>query len=274
MNHKRVMAIHDISGYGRCSLTVALPVITAMGVQCCALPAAYLSTHTAFEGFTFHDMTDELRPALVHWKKLGFSFDAIYSGFLGSAEQMAIVKEAKELFPEAVLIVDPVMGDNGVTYKTYTPDMCKNMAKLAMEADVLLPNLTEASIILERSYDDVPKTKETALEWVEKLSWEGRHSVVLKGISLSEGMVGVCWYDAQTKANGFIQLPFYGQGYHGTGDLFGSVFVGSLMNGASIEKAAYRAAEFVGHCADASFKEGMPTHEGVRFEAHMAKLIK
>lgn len=268
---RRVAAIHDISGYGRCSLTVALPVLSAMGAQCCALPAAYLSTHTGFTGFTFLDMTAQMMPALEHWKSMELHFDAIYSGFLGSAEQMDIVKRAKEFFPDAMLVVDPVMGDHGVPYKTYTPEMCENMAGLAACADLLVPNMTEASLILKRPYESAPQTEADAYEWMDALSG-GRSSVVLTGLSLKEGQIGLGWFDASSGTRGVIQHPMIGQEYHGTGDLFASVMVGALLQGAPLPKAADRAALFIGDCARLSWEEGTNRNEGVRFESLLGKL--
>lgn len=268
---RRVAAIHDISGYGRCSLTVALPVLTAMGAQCCVLPAAYLSTHTGFEGFTFLDMTPQMTPALDHWKALDLQIDAIYSGFLGSAEQMDIVKRAKTLFPEALLVVDPVMGDHGVPYKTYTPEMCENMANLAACADLVVPNMTEAALILKRPYSSAPTTEPGAYEWMEALSGPTR-SVVLTGLSLEKGSIGLAWLDAANGTRGVIQHPFIGEEYHGTGDLFASVMVGALLQGAPLPTAADRAARFIGDCARLSFSEGTGRNQGVRFEALLGQL--
>jgi pyridoxine kinase len=267
---KKVIAIHDISGYGKCSLTVALPALSAMGVQCCPIPAAYLSTSTQYDGFTFHDMTDVILPALEHWKALGLSFAAVYSGFLGSREQMALVARAGELFPEALLAVDPVMGDDGRTYKTYTPDMCEAMTRLALSADVMFPNLTEASLILGRPYASAPKDPESAREWLLALSGGGARAVILTGLCVAEGEIGDGWQD-QTGA-GTAQLPFYGHAYHGTGDLFASVAVGCLSRGEPLERAAAAAARFVGLCAKRSYEAGDPPNGGVRFEELLGEL--
>ncbi len=269
---RRVIAIHDMSGYGRCSLTVVLPVLSAMGVQACPLPAAYFSTHTGFDGFTFLDMTGQMLPALRHWADMGLAFDAIYSGFLGSAEQMDIVRTAKKLFPGALLAVDPVMGDHGKTYKTYTPEMCANMAGLAEEADLITPNLTEAAILLGRRFDAAPTTEAAALEWLDALSQGGRRSVVLTGLALTQGKIGPGFFDAETGRSGLIQLPFVGQEYHGTGDLYTSVFLGALLGGVPFEQAARKAAQFVSDCAALSWSEGTSANDGVRFEALLKTL--
>ena len=155
----RVAAVQDISGFGRCSMTVALPVLSAMGAQCCPLPTAFLSTHTGgFEGFTFLDMTDEMPKVADHWASLGLTFQAIYSGFLGSARQIGIVEDFIRRFrrPDTVVVIDPVMGDYGRVYQTYTAAMCDGMARLAELADVITPNLTEAALLLGQPYDALP----------------------------------------------------------------------------------------------------------------------
>ena len=160
---KRVAAIHDISGVGKCSLTVALPIISAAGVECSVMPTAVLSTHTGgFEGFTFRDLTDDLRPIAEHWKKENICFDALYSGYLGSLGQIDIVRDIFEMFrtPETWIMVDPVMADNGRLYSLFTLDHVKGMAKLCGRADVIIPNRTEAAFMLEREYRDGPMREE------------------------------------------------------------------------------------------------------------------
>ena len=155
----RVAAIHDMSGFGRCSLTVAIPILSAMGVQCCPLPTAFLSTHTGgFEGFTFLDMTDEMSKVADHWASLGLTFQAVYSGFLGSERQIGVVEDFIRRFrgPDTVVVVDPVMGDYGRVYQTYTAAMCSGMARLAELADVITPNLTEAALLLGQPYETLP----------------------------------------------------------------------------------------------------------------------
>ena len=154
----RAAVIHDLSGFGRCSLTEVIPILSVMGVQCCPLPTAFLSTHTGgFTGFTFLDMTEELPKAAAHWKSLDLKFQAIYSGFLGSERQIGIVADFIRQFrgPDTLVVVDPVMGDDGKPYQTYTPAMCAGMERLAELADVITPNLTEAAFLLGRDYEDL-----------------------------------------------------------------------------------------------------------------------
>ena len=269
----RVAAIHDISGYGRCSTTVALPVLSVMGAQCCVLPGAYLSNHTGFPQFTFVDMTEHMRPALEHWKMLNLQFDAVYSGFLGSAEQIDIVRECIRDFrgEHTLAMVDPVMGDHGKTYSTYTPEMCRKMGELTEDADLITPNLTEAALLLGESYADAPRDEKTAREWLKRLSGDGKRAVVLTGYSTSEKQIGAAFTDRAGNV-GLIELPFIGYSYHGTGDLFSSVLLGSLLRGASLPDAVETAARFVGVCAGVTYEEGTPAREGVRFEALLGRL--
>ena len=189
----RVAAIHDMSGFGRCSLTVAIPILSAMGLQCCPLPTAFLSTHTGgFEGFTFLDMTDEMPKVARHWKSLDLEFQAIYSGFLGSERQIGMVADFIRDFrsPETIVVIDPVMGDHGKVYQTYTPAMCEGTARLAMQADVITPNLTEAALLLDMPYEALPSGEAGCREIVERLSLEGQRSVVLTGASCEPDLTG------------------------------------------------------------------------------------
>ncbi len=270
----RVAAIHDLSGYGRCSLSVVYPVLSVMGIQCCSLPTAYLSTHTGFEGFTFLDMTAEMRPAIKHWLQRELAFDAVYSGFLGSVEQIDIVCEAIDKFkrPGMLSIVDPVMGDHGVPYRTYTPEMCTRMSVLAGAADILTPNLTEAAILLGQRYEDRPNDETGTMQWVEALSKNGKRSIVLTGITTREGQIGAAYYDATNNTADIHFESFVGQEYHGTGDLYTSVLLGSLLHGLPLAGAVRAASVFVRDCASLTWEEGTPMQEGVRFEALLWKL--
>ena len=197
----RVAAIHDMSGFGRCSLTVAIPILSAMGVQCCPLPTAFLSTHTGgFEGFTFLDMTDEMSKVADHWASLGLTFQAVYSGFLGSERQIGVVENFICRFrgPDTVVVVDPVMGDYGRVYQTYTAAMCSGMARLAELADVITPNLTEAALLLGPAPGEMLPAVAAGSKITERLSLGGRRSEVLTGASLAPGRTGAVCFDART----------------------------------------------------------------------------
>jgi pyridoxine kinase len=267
-----VAAIHDLSGFGRCSLTVAIPILSAMGVQCCPLPTAFLSTHTGgFQGFTFLDMTDEMPKVAAHWKSLGLHFQAIYSGFLGSERQIGLVADFIREFRQAdtVVVVDPVMGDNGRPYQTYTPAMCAGMARLAELADVITPNLTEASFLLGRDYQDLPVAGSDESRWrqvARELSLGGRRSVVLTGVSLTPDKTGAMCFDAATGQLEAVQTDFIAHPLHGTGDVFSSVLTGALVKGAPLVDSARQAAEFVRACAVRTVAQDLPLREGVDFE--------
>ena len=269
MTTPRVAAIHDMSGFGRCSLTVAIPILSAMGVQCCPLPTAFLSTHTGgFEGFTFLDMTDEMPKVADHWARLGLAFQAIYSGFLGSERQIGIVADFIRRFrrQDTVVVIDPVMGDHGRVYQTYTPAMCRAMKGLAEAADVIVPNATEAALLLDAPYESLSPTRDGFRRTVEALSSQGRRSVVLTGVSLSEGQTGAACFDRKAGDTSFVQVPFVARSFHGTGDLFASVLTGALVQGASLHDAAEQAAEFVRRCAAHTAPQDLPPREGIDFE--------
>jgi len=270
MTTPRVAAIHDLSGFGRCSLTTAIPILSAMGVQCCPLPTAFLSTHTGgFTGFTFLDMTEEMPRVAAHWKSLDLRFQAIYSGFLGSERQIGIVEAFIRDFRggDTVVVVDPVMGDHGRVYQTYTPAMCRGMARLAGCADVITPNLTEAAFLLDCPAEELLAAGEEELRrTTERLSMDGRRSVVLTGVSLTPGKTGALCLDASAGTVEAVQTDFVAHEFHGTGDVFASVLTGALVRGADLAEAARRAADFVRACAVRTAQENLPMREGVDFE--------
>lgn len=195
MSTPRIAAIHDLSCFGRCSLTIALPVLSAIGCQCCPLPTALLSAHTGFSGNTFLDLTAEMGRIAEHWAAMDLQFDAIYSGFLGSADQVDTVARFFDTFKKSdtAVIVDPVMGDHGTAYRTCTPELCRGMRVLAENSDVITPNLTEAALLLDRPYEEIQRTD--AYEVVRRLSVGGRRSVVLTGYSSEPGQTGALCFD-------------------------------------------------------------------------------
>ena len=272
----RVAAIHDLSGFGRCSLTIVMPVLSAMGVQCCPLPTALLSTHTGgFQGNTFLDLTDQIEPVMEHWKGENVSFDAVYTGFMGSQEQIALTGAFIRNFkcPECSVVVDPVMGDHGRAYRTYTPEMCRKMAELAELADIITPNRTEAALLLDVDYDALRLDREEdCRRWCEALSLEGRRSVVLTGVSLAADTVGAVCFDRDTGRMGFAAAPLVDGEFHGTGDLFASVLTGAIVQSRTLAEAAQLAAEFTSQCARRTREEGTPRREGVDFEPLLWRL--
>ena len=273
----RVAAIHDMSGFGRCSLTVAIPVLSAMGLQCCPVPTAFLSTHTGeFEGFTFLDMTDEMPAIAAHWNTLDLHFQSIYSGFLGSERQIHIVEDFIRTFhrKDTIVVVDPVMGDHGEVYKTYTPAMCAGMAHLAAQADVITPNLTEAALLLNVPYHTLSADEAGCRAIVERLSLDGRRSVVLTGASASPELTGAMYFDAKSGSSAMIQTSRVPGRFFGTGDVFASVLTGALVRGDSLDDATRQAVDFIRLCAERTVEQNLPLREGVDFEPLLKHLIR
>ncbi len=266
---KQIIAVHDLSGFGKCSLGVVMPTLAAMGVRACALPTAYLSAHTAFppcEHAVFLDLTAQMEATLAHWDELHARFDGFYSGFLGAPEQMELLERClsarrKDGF---LAMVDPVMGDGGKPYRTYTPQLCDKMAELSTYADVITPNLTEAAILLGEDYDPAPNRKKAA-DWLHRLSLEGRRSVILTGLSLTSGTLGAGCFDRTTGAVDFAQAPLAHGVFSGTGDLFASVAFGKLLAGEALP-AAQAAVSFVSLAANATLDRGGDPVEGADFE--------
>lgn len=272
MSTPRIAAIHDLSCFGRCSLTIALPVLSAMGCQCCPLPTALLSAHTGFPGNTFLDLTVEMGRIADHWAAMDLQFDAIYSGFLGSADQVDTVARFFDTFKKSgtAVIVDPVMGDHGTAYRTCTPDLCRGMRVLAENSDVITPNLTEAALLLDRPYEEIRQAD--AYEVVRRLSLGGRRSVVLTGYSSEPGQTGVLCFDRDSGESKAVQTPREPQDFSGTGDLFASVLAGGVARGVPLFQAAQAAADFVRDCIARTLAEGLTEQDGVDFEPLLGQL--
>ena len=272
MSTPRIAAIHDLSCFGRCSLTIALPVLSAMGCQCCPLPTALLSAHTGFSGNTFLDLTVEMGRIADHWAAMDLQFDAIYSGFLGSADQVDTVARFFDTFKKSdtAVIVDPVMGDHGTAYRTCTPELCRGMRVLAENSDVITPNLTEAALLLDRPYEEIRQAD--AYEVVRRLSLGGRRSVVLTGYSSEPGQTGTLCFDRDSGESKAVQTPREPQDFSGTGDLFASVLAGGVARGVPLFQAAQAAADFVRDCIARTLAEGLTEQDGVDFEPLLGQL--
>lgn len=272
MSTPRIAAIHDLSCFGRCSLTIALPVLSAMGCQCCPLPTALLSAHTGFPGSTFLDLTAEMGRIADHWAAMDLQFDAIYSGFLGSADQVDTVARFFDTFKKSdtAVIVDPVMGDHGTAYRTCTPELCRGMRVLAENSDVITPNLTEAALLLDRPYEEIRQAD--AYEVVRRLSLGGRRSVVLTGYSSEPGQTGTLCFDRDSGESKAVQTPREPQDFSGTGDLFASVLAGGVAKGVPLFQAAQAAADFVRDCIARTLAEGLTEQDGVDFEPLLGQL--
>ncbi len=273
---KRVVSIQDISCLGKCSLTVALPIISAMGVETCVVPTAVLSTHTGgFSGFTFHDLTQEVAPIAAHWKKEGITFDAIYTGYLGSFEQIELVGQFFDQFggKDTLVYVDPAMADNGVLYTGFTPEFAKEMGKLCGKADVIVPNLTEASFMLGIDYVGDQYDEAYIKDLLKQLTGLGCRTAVLTGMSFEPGKIGAMAYDSvtDTYASYFNEkLPVQ---FHGTGDVFASACVGALMNGKDLAGALKVAVDYTLECIRETQNDPDARWYGVNFESAIPMLV-
>ena len=271
MSTPRIAAIHDLSCFGRCSLTIALPVLSAMGCQCCPLPTALLSAHTGFTGGSFLDLTEEMQHIADHWARIDIHFDGIYSGFLGSAAQIGTVQQFITRFRgTGLVVIDPVLGDHGQAYRTCTPELCNGMRRLAESADIITPNLTEASLLLEQSYETIQAIDPA--ETVRRLSLEGRRSVVLTGYSTGDGQTGALCFDRADGSIQAVQVQRVPRDFSGTGDLFTSVLTGAMVKGVPLIQAARTAADFVQSCAARTLAAGNTDDEGVDFEPLLGTL--
>jgi pyridoxine kinase len=276
---RRVAAIHDISCFGKCSLTVALPIISAAGVECSVIPTAVLSTHTGgFTGFTYRDLTEDVEPVAEHWRSLNLRFDAIYTGFLGSFEQIDIVRRVFDMLSRenTLIAVDPVMADNGVLYKIFPDTFPAGMRSLCEKASLIMPNLTEATLMLGEKYREAPYTPEYIEGLLNRLAGIHGGDVVLTGVDYGDGKLGAA---ARTR-DGSVSYAFAEKiegYYHGTGDVFGSALVAALMRGSDLAAAIRVAVDFT-VASIARTKIRLATEDdadirfGVDFETGLAEL--
>ncbi len=274
---KRIAAIHDISGFGKCSLTVALPIISAAGIEVAVMPTAVLSTHTGgFEGYTYRDLTADMRPIAKHWETLGIEFDAIYSGFLGSFEQIAIVKEFIDKFKTAdtIVLVDPAMADNGKMYPVFNMDFACEMTGLCAKADIIVPNMTEAAFLLGEAYREWPYTHDYIDNLLCKLSGLGPSKIVLTGVMFDEGRLGAAAYDKDTGETTYAFSDTIDGNFHGTGDIFASAMLAAYLSGKTIAQSAQIAVNFTCGSIQRTKDAGTDVRYGVNFEAGIADLIK
>lgn len=274
---KRVAAIHDLSGFGKCSLTEILPILAASGIECSALPTAVLSTHTGgFTGFTYRDLTQDMPAMARHWKEIGVPFDAIYTGFLGSEDQIGIVSDIIDLLlgENSLILIDPVMGDEGNLYQTYTPSMARGVARLCGKADIIVPNLTEAAFLLDEPYRKGPYDHEYIQGIARRLCALGPKKVVITGVYYREDELGAATLDAETHEFSFYSQKTVPGFYHGTGDIFSSVLLCGLLNDLSLPAAAALAVDFTHDCIQRTYDAGVDQRFGVLFEQAIPRLIQ
>lgn len=273
-SQKKVAVIQDISGYGRCSMTVALPILSALKVQCCPVPTSIFSNHTGYPHYFFDDYTQKMPEYISHWERLGLTFDGIYTGFLGSKEQIEIVTDFIHKFrgAETRVIIDPVMGDDGCAYPTYTPKMCSEMKRLITEADMITPNLTEACILTDTPYRDGKwKTKEI-LTMAERLAAKGPKQVVITGISQGDFIANYVY--EENVGGRFLRTHRAGESRPGTGDVFASILAGDAVQGVPFSTSVKKASAFVKKCIIVSDEREVPKTDGVCFEEELYRLVK
>ena len=273
---KQVLAIHDLSCVGRCSLTVALPVLSTAGLHVSVLPTALLSTHTGeFTGYTNLDLTQEMAKIYAHFQTLPLRFDGLYSGFLGSWEQLALVEDVFAHYRRAdtLLLVDPVMADHGKLYATYTETLARDMGRLCRQADVIVPNLTEAAILLEASYREQPSFPQVEAMLRALHKRYGCRQAVITGI-LRDGLLGAAAYDAQRDCVFFHGQPPMEHVFYGTGDVLASALLAGLMRGRSLSQATTLAVDFTYQSMLHTLDNGLPLRYGVAFEQALPMLVR
>lgn len=267
---KRILTIQDVSCVGKCSLTVALPIISSFGIEAAILPTATLSTHTAFSGFTFHDLTDDISPIAKHWKEQKIDFDGIYTGYLGSKEQIDLVLDIFKDFGEGKLkFVDPAMGDNGRLYTGFDENFAREMSRLCAAADIIVPNLTEACFMLGIPYPET-YTKSDVEGILRRLTTLGCRHAVLTGIGFNENELGCYGYDSKTDEFFYDFNQRIEQSFHGTGDIFASVCFSSVIHEKTLCRACEIAADFVCDSMNETLGDDKPIWYGVHFEKVLA----
>lgn len=275
MPQKRVAAIHDISGFGKCSLTVALPIISAAKIETAVIPTAVLSTHTGgFKGYTFRDLTEDILPIAKHWKSENLKFDGIYTGYLGSKKQVGLVKQTINLLKDenTLVVVDPVMGDHGKLYAGFSSDFPKEMLTLCKEAHIIVPNFTEAAFMLGEKYIEPPYTKEYVENLIKRLATATGAQVVLTGVCFKKNEIGASVYK-----NGEIFHYITNREdavFHGTGDVFASALTAALLSNKTVFEAAKIAVDFTVLCIKKTLEENSDRRYGVNFESCLFDLIK
>lgn len=272
---KRIVTIQDISCVGKCSITVALPIISAMGIEAAILPTAVLSTHTAFKGFTCKDLSDQIEPITEHWLNEGIGFDGIYTGYLASQQQIDQMKKLFKEFktPNNFIFVDPAMGDAGKLYPAFDEAFAKKMATLCAQADFIVPNITEACFMTGMEYKE--NYDESYInELLKKTSDLGAKITILTGVGFEKGKTGVIGYDKEKNETYYYSHEKLSSSYHGTGDVFSSACVGAITKGLGWKKAIEIAAEYTAESIRLTMQDGLLKWYGVHFEGAVPYLLE
>lgn len=269
---KKIAAINDLSGFGRCALTVSIPVIAHMKIQCCPIPTSILSNHTGYEEYFFDDYTEKLPEYIEKWKRLNLKFEGIMSGFLGSKEQIGIVENFIDSFRtgRTIVIIDPIMGDNGKLYSTYTEEMCMEMRKLITYADIITPNLTEACKLTDTPYKEKGWKRRELLKMAETMCRQGPEKIVITGILQGEFIANFV-YEKGKEAK-WLRTHKAGCARCGTGDLFAAIVAADAVNGVEFGKSVKKASNFVKNCILKSMELGIDQNDGVCFEEILDRL--
>ena len=272
MATKRVLAIHDMCSFGRCSLTAAIPVISAMGFQVCPFPTAIFSNNLTYGDYTFSDFTPHMTEFMDKWQKLGYSYDAIYSGFLADAGQIAIVLDAIAK-KDTLVVVDPAMADDGKLYPVFKPDIVMEMRKLIAKATIITPNYTEAALLADIPYAQGAPSMKTMLELCQKLAAMGPRQIIITSVPTGNETITVVSYDAQTTSFDECTVDRIPFSTCGTGDLFTSVLTGSLLQGQSLHDSVKKATQFLNYAIGYTYQSGSDSREGVQVEPCLKKLF-
>lgn len=269
MNHnkqKKIAAISDLTGFGRCALSVSLPIISHMGVQCCPLPTSIFSNHTAYPEYSFFDFTGQLPDYMDNWEKLGLKFEGITSGFLGSAGQIKMVQEFINRFRTETtkIIVDPIMGDHGEIYATYSEEMCEGMKRLVSAADIITPNITESCKLTGMSYKEKGWTAKELLAMAEILHRMGPEKIVITGINQGNFIANFVYEKGKTHR--FLRTHKVGCDRFGTGDVFAAIIAADAINNIAFERSVKKASNFIKRCIERSVELDIPKTDGVCFE--------
>lgn len=268
---KKIAVINDISGFGRCSLTAAIPVISALGVECCPLPTAVLSNQTGYKSYHCIDLTDELESYVDEWKKLGYKFDAILTGYIASAKQADLILKFIDDFKteNTKLIVDPVMADDGKIYGTYSKELCKKVVEISRKANIITPNITELCILTGTNYETIISKKDESLylnyvaDIAKALLSDNLRSIIVTGVVTSGS---ICNILVEKDGISVARSEIFGGSYSGTGDLFASVISAEVAKGTSLVYAIELATKFLEKSIKSSFREGTDRNDGVNFE--------
>lgn len=265
-NQKKIAMINDISGFGRCSISVAMPLVSYLGVQCCPIPTSIFSNHTGFSDYFFDDYTDKMQSYIDKWKTLNLKFEGIMTGFIGSKDQIQIVKKFIEDFKDerTTVIVDPAMGENGKPYATYTKEMCNEMKKLVEYADIITPNVTECCLLTDTPYKQNHWTRKELFDMAGKLLKCGAKKIVISGVDMGKFVGNVVVEEG--KEPQIVRRKKIGEYRSGTGDIYAAIIASDSINGVEFYKSVKKAANFVQKCIVATEKLNIPKTDGLAFE--------